>query len=48
LYKHVEATKPSGKPFDLLNSYPRKTLSDFSQSIEGAGLKNAMLIQILK
>lgn len=34
--------------FDLQTTFPKKVLSDYSQTIEQAGLKNASLIQVMR
>jgi hypothetical protein len=47
LYSFVHSQKPLDS-FDLMKSHPRKVLTEKDQTIEGAGLKGAGVIQIAK
>jgi len=47
LRSHIESLHPSRKGFELRMNYPNKVLSDNSETIEGACLVNAAIVQRL-
>lgn len=47
LIQFVQASRPNVGAFQLQTSFPRKVLTDPSQTIEQAGLKGAVLLQTL-
>jgi len=44
---YIESNLP-GSNYDLMLTFPRKVLSDQTQTIQSAGLANAVITQTLK
>jgi len=45
---YINSTKPTSSGYDLMTSFPQKILTDESQTLGGAGLNNAVVIQKLR
>jgi len=45
LRSFVAAARPESRPFVLQTTFPSKELSDFTETIEGAKLQNAVVVQ---